>query len=1055
MFRSFGQDTSNIELIEEKTYTLYYDDNEVKFRIGQTKAKKFLVIQALYIEFIDNIILDFFQSKLLLKNLKDKSKEFNSAETMDDCYNIIIKSFEEKKVQVKDIVTSKYLKLTFNFEVKPLEISLLYKNIDNSVIYQIFNINEEDLKKKEIEIINNENPEENDADDDNQNEKENNEVSDEINQNNENEDEKQNNEIILNAENHEGDQDVNVEEVEKEDNGEIYEENNQAEDINNNNENMENQEENKENIEEIVLKKEEIVVNEEIVENEKNEENNENDTEKEKNNEENTQEVIQEINEEENEKINIIEKIDNEKNDENNSNEEIKVEKDNKSNEGETENNNNNDNNIVIKEIVKEINDDNENKEEVKKIDLEEQNKNIENTENNYIKTTEIIIESKKIEDENIDNNNMENNDNNDIKKTEIITESKNTEDENIDNNNIENIQNNSENDTKEEKKQNNESEEENKKININLNSNNIDETNHEIIQEKINNNDEKIKDLEQEYNNKINELLTKIKSLEKENNCLKEENITLKEENSNLKNSNNTLLKEKEISKDELDSLNKKNILIKKESDLIITEKNAIKEENDKLKQEKESIQKENDLLKKENENLKKDNNIYKEKLSKANLTEEKLKKSNQENNNLKVELQKLKNEVKKFNEENNKNKKNVDIGNVDNIPKKTQTYNELKSNDSSEEQKKRNSIEVVNKENKKNEININSTKNNIINNNKTATFQSKSPINLKVSKTLTNSSYIEYTMDNAFDAFTTLSGNVLLVYATKFKSIECFDIVKQKFIKTLLNAHTSLILIIKYYCPKFMKKEIILSSSNAPDYCIKIWDINNWTCILNFNKIYDKGNMLAVCLQFDEFQKESYIFTSNDFGPIKIWGFNGKFIKNINKSENNETYFLDTYYDDLLLKYFLICGEMKCCKSYELNTHQLFRTYLDNTSCAEHTSAFINKNGNTVELVECEFYGYIRIWNFRSGDLIKKIEVCKRIPLVSMCLWNKNYLLASCVDYTIKLIDFKNYAFIKSFNGHNNEVSTIKKIMHPTYGECLISQGLANEQIKMWINS
>ena len=144
-----------------------------------------------------------------------------------------------------------------------------------------------------------------------------------------------------------------------------------------------------------------------------------------------------------------------------------------------------------------------------------------------------------------------------------------------------------------------------------------------------------------------------------------------------------------------------------------------------------------------------------------------------------------------------------------------------------------------------------------------------------------------------------------------------------------------------------------------------------------------------------------------------------------------------------------------MKCCKSYELNTHQLFRTYLDNISCAEHTSAFINKNGNTVELVECEFYGYIRIWNFRSGDLIKKIEVCKRIPLVSMCLWNKNYLLASCVDYTIKLIDFKNYSFIKSFNGHNNEVSTIKKIMHPTYGECLISQGLANEQIKMWINS
>ena len=49
---------------------------------------------------------------------------------------------------------------------------------------------------------------------------------------------------------------------------------------------------------------------------------------------------------------------------------------------------------------------------------------------------------------------------------------------------------------------------------------------------------------------------------------------------------------------------------------------------------------------------------------------------------------------------------------------------------------------------------------------------------------------------------------------------------------------------------------------------------------------------------------------------------------------------------------------------------------------------------------------------------------------------------------------MDFKNYALIKSFTGHNNEVCTIKKIIHPTYGECLFSQGLANEQIKMWIN-
>ena len=175
---------------------------------------------------------------------------------------------------------------------------------------------------------------------------------------------------------------------------------------------------------------------------------------------------------------------------------------------------------------------------------------------------------------------------------------------------------------------------------------------------------------------------------------------------------------------------------------------------------------------------------------------------------------------------------------------------------------------------------------------------------------------------------------------------------------------------------------------------------------------------------------------------------------IKNINKTNNNENYFIDTYYDNKEYKFYLISGEMKCVKSYELNTHQLYRTYSDGNSYSEHVSAFIYKQGGIVKLVESEFYGSIRIWNFHNGYLIKKIDICRRIPLVSMCLWNENYLLVSSTDNTIKLVDFKNYALIKSFSGHNNEVGTIKKIIHPTFGECLLSQGLANEQIKLWVN-
>jgi len=949
MLKSLGKDATNVELIEEKLFALYDEENEVKIRIGITKTKKFLVIQALYEDDIENSSFEFFQTKLTLKNLKEKSQEFNMESTMDGCYQIILNSFEREKVKIKDIAKMKYLKLTFNFEIKALDINLLYKNIDTSLIFQNFDVNPD----KEEENNNNDNQNEN-SDNNNINEMEiefnsKNNEEDKIDEDNKIEDKQDNNEYTQNEEDN-NEKVIEINNINKEESERIYLEKKEEED-NNINDNIENQEYQDNNQEEQIIEKEEVF----------NEENNINE-DKENNNDEIIKEEVEKK---------IIEVIDKENNPEGN-------EENNNSHNSETkEENYNNDIN------EKETNNDEENKEEI-----ENKEKNIEFAEEKIEISRDIHFENNEIQIE------KENNDikNENLKEEEIIKE----ENKQSDDNNKEN-----------------EDESSQKKIEI------------------YNENEE-----EKNLKEKINELLEKINSLEKENGLLKKENSVLKEEN-------------KKIKSEKINLENEYNNVKKKED--------SLRKENNNIKKENESLKKENNNLKKENKNLKSENDSFKNKLSRANLTEDKLRKSNREKNDLKIELQKLKNKTnKKDSPEKVINNKKKDIGDIiENIPKRTQTSNLVSGIDSLENIYE----EIDNKEEENDNINKNEIINIIKSPNKNdfeknLNFQSKSPINLKISKTLTDSSYIKFSIDNAFDAFTSLSGEILLIYATKFKSIECFDIIKQKYKKTILNAHNSMILIIRYYCPKHLNKEIILSSSNNPDYCVKIWDMENWSCIFNLNKIYEKGNMLSVCLHFDEYQKESYIFTSNDSGFIKIWGMDGQFIKNINKTENNETYFLDTYYDETELKYFLISGEMKCVKSFELNTHQLFRTYIDNNSFAEHLSAFVYKNMGVVELVECEFYGYIRIWNFHSGNLIKKIEICRRIPLVSMCLWNKNYLLVSCVDYTIKLVDFKNYAFIKSFKGHNNEVCTLKKIIHPMYGECLISQGLFNEQIKMWVN-
>ena len=728
----------------------------------------------------------------------------------------------------------------------------------------------------------------------------------------------------------------------------------------------------------------------------------------------------------------------------------------------------------------------------------EEKNYNINNNENKQEEEKKDII--KKYNSQNIEK--KENEEKNEINEINLKREEKNNInemddikdniiEENIGNDNNNNI-NNDINNAKEEINKNKEDDKDinNEKDNNIIKENNDKDNNNEINDENQNiNNEEKYnKDNNNEINDENKNINNEEKNIKDKNSKINNENkniifeeknnsnndINYNDENNNKKKNNEIINENININKEiedrndekeikDVEEINKKEENKQKENDIINADVKEKKiHENDKNNNNKNiddnnaNVNKLLERIKKleeENKNLKSENKQLKEQIAQMNYNEEKYKKSEKEKESLKIELQKLKNSLNSGNSDEKKQKNK----NTSNFPVRMQTMPFVSKIDLY--QPKKDTKEISDKS-EKNSNHINIIKNNgnqkIENKNQNKIkIESKPPINLKVHKTVTQSSFIRYSIDNCFAAFTSLNDELLLVYATGFKSLECFDLIKQKYHKTILNAHNGTIITIRHYCPPGINKDLILSGSN--DYCAKLWDIESWTCIFNLNKIYEKGNMYSICFLFDEYQKESLLITSSDSDYIKIWGINGNFIKNINKTNNNEVYLVDTYYDNTEYKYYLITGEMKCAKSYDLNTHKIFRVYSDNNSYAEHVSAFIHtqpgKAGVTL-LVECEFYGSIRIWNFHNGTMIKKMDICRRIPLVSLCLWNENYLLASCVDNTIKLIDFKNYILIKSFSGHNNEVCTIKKIIHPTYGECLISQGLANEQIKMWIN-
>jgi WD40 repeat protein len=256
------------------------------------------------------------------------------------------------------------------------------------------------------------------------------------------------------------------------------------------------------------------------------------------------------------------------------------------------------------------------------------------------------------------------------------------------------------------------------------------------------------------------------------------------------------------------------------------------------------------------------------------------------------------------------------------------------------------------------------------------------------------------------------------------------------------------------KHYLDKNNKRDLVLSIFCVSDN-IKLWDVKNWECILNLKNINNSPYLGCACFLNDN--NVDYIITScrnnkNESRPIKVFDFNGNKIKEI-KDSCDRTVFVDTYYDKTLCKNFIITGNKGFIKSYDYDENKIYHKYCDNDN-KHHDSVVINNKEDIIKLIDSCKDGVIRIWNFHSGLLINKIKVRKDYNLYGLCLWNNEYLFVGCEDKTIKLIELKSGKNIRNLIGHNNRVITIKKIILPKYGECLISQGYNNDQIKLWIN-
>ena len=323
-----------------------------------------------------------------------------------------------------------------------------------------------------------------------------------------------------------------------------------------------------------------------------------------------------------------------------------------------------------------------------------------------------------------------------------------------------------------------------------------------------------------------------------------------------------------------------------------------------------------------------------------------------------------------------------------------------------------------------------------------------------IKFFKNITQDSYTYRLGNNTFSVFKSFNNNIIyLIYVNKNHSIISYNLMNQKKLNEIRNAHQRHITCINYYFDKIHLSDLIISISGH-DNNVKIWNPYNWICLLNLKNINEYGDLYSSCMLYDKKSNQNYVLTSNCYGnsePIKIYDMKGRKIKEMKSSKEN-IIFMDIYYERNKYKNYILTGNEGYVKSYDFNNNKVYNKYWDN-DYRSHYNIIINDYKSVVKLIESSEDGNIRIWNFHSRELLKKINASDR-GVYGICLWDPENLFVGCEDKNIKLINLKNGKIIKILNGHKNRVINIKKIIMPKYGECLMSQGDFEEKIKLWIN-
>ena len=272
-------------------------------------------------------------------------------------------------------------------------------------------------------------------------------------------------------------------------------------------------------------------------------------------------------------------------------------------------------------------------------------------------------------------------------------------------------------------------------------------------------------------------------------------------------------------------------------------------------------------------------------------------------------------------------------------------------------------------------------------------------------------------------------------------------------------LKGHNECISVLNYFNNEKEKNEDFILSVDIKGILI-IWDINK-----NFNIKYKINTneyvIYSSIILFNIIDGGDYIITSNSYvsnfensAYSKIYSLKtGKYIKNIEHTNLNNTYYI-TSWKDVLNNY---AYEIECCMEkisiVNLSKNELYHEFISDNEDEAFTMAFVIKYRNKDYLCSSSMHGEIKLWDLVNKKFEKKIWT-GGYNLLSIVKWSDNYIIFADnnIHKSFKILDIGQMKIISSIAGqHKKPIICIKIIEHNEFGKCVLTSS-TDKDVIIW---